>query len=67
MRLLIDAGLSRKEIGKRLEAIEALVEDAKAQGAELLTGGRRPPVSPRGRDGRALVGSAAREERGAKA
>jgi succinate-semialdehyde dehydrogenase/glutarate-semialdehyde dehydrogenase len=33
---------------RRLEAIEELVEDTKGRGAELLTGGRRPPGFNRG-------------------
>jgi succinate-semialdehyde dehydrogenase/glutarate-semialdehyde dehydrogenase len=33
---------------RRLEAIEELVEDTKSRGAELLTGGRRPPGFNRG-------------------
>jgi len=33
---------------RRLEAIESLVEDAKAKGAEVLAGGRRPPEFNRG-------------------
>lgn len=33
---------------KRLEAIEALVEDTRSRGATLLTGGRRPPDFNRG-------------------
>jgi len=33
---------------RRQEAVESLVEDAKTQGAEVLTGGRRPPGFNRG-------------------
>jgi succinate-semialdehyde dehydrogenase/glutarate-semialdehyde dehydrogenase len=33
---------------KRLEAVEALVEDTKSHGAKLLAGGRRPPEFNRG-------------------
>lgn len=33
---------------RRLEAVEALVEDTKSRGAKLLTGGRRPPEFNRG-------------------
>jgi len=33
---------------RRLEAIEALIEDAKAKGGEVLAGGRRPPEFNRG-------------------